>query len=206
MYDGSKKVRSDAEQAFLEKMHDEEMEAGRFSKAFPALLPGMHTIPIHAVPKPHSEKFRLVTDFSGGECSRNSTISHFKTNPTRMDGIRELADHLWELCRTLGPDVDIHIFKSDVKGTFKVLPLHPLWQPWQAYCIAGKFHLDRAATFGSSASPPIWTTLAGFILWITMVVYFIPFLFAHMDDFHSVSATASGSAKQRVTRREPQPG
>jgi hypothetical protein len=54
----------------------------------------MHAIPIHAVPKPHSEKLRLVTDFSGGEFSRNSTISRLETNQTRMDGIRELADHL----------------------------------------------------------------------------------------------------------------
>ncbi|KAJ7222739.1 hypothetical protein B0H12DRAFT_1031235, partial [Mycena haematopus] len=128
-HNGSRKVRSDAEQVFLEKTRDEEIEAGRFSEAFPSLLPGMHAIPIHAVPKPHSEKFRLVTDFSGGEFSRNSTISRLETNPTRMDGIRELADHLRELRRTLGPDEEILIFKSDVKGAFKVLPMHVLWQP-----------------------------------------------------------------------------
>ncbi|KAJ7314558.1 hypothetical protein DFH08DRAFT_637250, partial [Mycena albidolilacea] len=93
-FDGSKEVRSDAERLFLEKTRDEELKAGRFSKAFPALLPGMHAIPIHAVPKPHSEKLRLVTDFSGGNFSRNSTISRLETNQTRMDGIRELADHL----------------------------------------------------------------------------------------------------------------
>jgi hypothetical protein len=172
------------------KTRDEEVEAGRFSEAFPALLPGMHAIAIHAVPKPHSEKLRLVTNFSGGDFSRNSTISRFDTNQTRMDGIRELSDHLRELRRELGPVVEINIFKSDVKGAFKVLPMHLLWQPWQVYQIAGKFHVDRAATFGCSASPPIWTTLAGFILWIAMVVYFIPNLFAYMDDFHSAQAAS----------------
>lgn len=183
--DGSKAVRSDAELAFLMKTRDEEVDAGRFSEPFPALLPGMHAIAIHAVPKPHSEKLRLVTNFSGGDFSRNSTISRFDTNRTRMDGIRELSDHLRELRRTHGPDVEINIFKSDVKGAFKVLPMHILWQPWQVYRIAGKYHVDRAATFGCSASPPIWTTFAGFVLWIAMVVYFIPHLFAYMDDFHS---------------------
>jgi hypothetical protein len=69
--------------------------------------------------------------------------------------------------------------------------MHLLWQPWQVYQIAGKFHVDRAATFGCSASPPIWTTLAGFILWIAMVVYLIPNLFAYMDDFHSAQAATS---------------
>ncbi|KAJ7215706.1 hypothetical protein B0H12DRAFT_1079005 [Mycena haematopus] len=150
---GSKAVRSDKELAFLEKTCDEELAAGRFSEGFPTLLPGMHAIAIHAVPKPHSEKLRLVTDFSGGEFSRNSTISRFDTNSTRMDGIRELADHLRELRRALGPQAEINIFKSDVKGAFKVLPMHILWQPWQVYRIANSFHVDRAATFGCSASP-----------------------------------------------------
>ncbi|KAJ6597899.1 hypothetical protein B0H10DRAFT_1762957, partial [Mycena sp. CBHHK59/15] len=92
--DGSKEVRSDTEQAFLKKTRDEEIEAGRFSHGFPKLLPGMHAIAIHRVPKLHSERLRLVTNFSGGDFSRNSTISRFDTNQTRMDGIRELAEHL----------------------------------------------------------------------------------------------------------------
>ncbi|KAJ7813944.1 hypothetical protein B0H14DRAFT_3477459 [Mycena olivaceomarginata] len=188
-FDGLKDVCSDAERLFLEKTRDEELEAGRFSKAFPVLLPGMHAIPIHAVPKPHSEKLRLVTDFSGGEFSRNSTISRLETNQTHMDGIRELADHLRALRRSRVPDAEINIFKSDVKGAFNVLPMHLLCQPWQ-FGIAGKFQVDRAATFGSSASPPIWTTFAGLVLWIAMAVYAIAHLFAYMDDFHSVQAAS----------------
>ncbi|KAJ7327846.1 hypothetical protein DFH08DRAFT_709922 [Mycena albidolilacea] len=132
-FDGSKDVRSDAERLSLEKTRDEELDAGRFSKAFPVLLPGMHVIPIHAVPEPRSEGLRLVTDFSGGAFSHNSTISCLETNQTRMDGIRELADHLRALRCSLGPDAEINIFKSDVKGAFKVLPMHLLWQPWQVY-------------------------------------------------------------------------
>jgi hypothetical protein len=68
--------------------------------------------------------------------------------------------------------------------------MHLLWQPWQVYRIAGKFHVDRAATFGSSASPPIWTTFAGLVLWIAMAVYAIAHLFAYMDDFHSAQAAS----------------
>ncbi|KAJ6471578.1 hypothetical protein C8R47DRAFT_1324901 [Mycena vitilis] len=183
--DNSKPLRSDAEQSFLEKTRDDEITAGRFSEGFPTLLPGMHAIPIHAVPKPHSEKLRLVTNFSGGEFSRNSTISRFDTNTTHLDGIRELADHLRALRRTHGPDVELTVFKSDVKNAFKVLPMSIMWQPWQVYRIASNYHVDRAATFGSSASPPIWTTFAGLVLWIAMVVYHIAVLFAYMDDFFS---------------------
>ncbi|KAJ7199107.1 hypothetical protein B0H12DRAFT_1081429 [Mycena haematopus] len=122
---GSKAVRSDKELAFLEKTCDEELAAGRFSEGFPTLLPGMHAIAIHAVPKPHSEKLRLVTDFSGGEFSRNSTISRFDTNSTRMDGIRELADHLRELRRALGPQAEINIFKFTASRTASTLIARP---------------------------------------------------------------------------------
>ncbi|KAJ6514293.1 hypothetical protein C8R47DRAFT_1282131 [Mycena vitilis] len=184
--DGSKPARSDTELAFLEKTRDEEIAAGHFSEGFPALLPGMHVIPIHGVPKPHSEKLRLVTNFSGGKFSRNSTISRFDTNNTHFDGIRELADHLRTLRREHGPDAELTVFKSDVKGAFKVLPMSIMWQPWQVYRIANSFHVDRAATFGCSASPPIWTTFAGLVLWIAMVIYHITALYAFMDDFFSV--------------------
>ncbi|KAJ6463625.1 hypothetical protein C8R47DRAFT_992587 [Mycena vitilis] len=184
--DGSKPPRSEVEQRFLEHTRDEEIAAGRFSEGFPHLLPGMHVIPIHGVPKPHSEKLRLVTNFSGGKFSRNSTISRFDTNNTHFDGIRELADHLRALRREHGPNVELSVFKSDVKGAFKVLPMSVMWQPWQVYRIAESFHVDRAATFGCSASPPIWTTFAGLVLWIAMVIYQISALFAFMDDFFSV--------------------
>ncbi|KAJ7078642.1 hypothetical protein C8R43DRAFT_965975, partial [Mycena crocata] len=128
--DGSKPVRPDAEQSFVEKTRDEEISAGRFSAGFSHLLPGMHAIVIHAVPKPHSEKLHLVTNFSSSDFSRNSIISRFDMNSTRMDGIRELAGHLRALRRSHGPDAELHIFKSDVKGAFKVLPMHLVWQPW----------------------------------------------------------------------------
>ncbi|KAJ6458825.1 hypothetical protein C8R47DRAFT_1162681 [Mycena vitilis] len=184
-HNGSKPVRSEQEQLFLESTRDEEIAAGRFSSGFPALLPGMHAIPIHGVPKAQSDKLRLVTDFTAGDFSRNSTISRLSTNATHFDGIRELSDHLRALRREHGPDADLVIFKSDVKGAFKVLPMSIMWQPWQVYFISGLFHVDRAATFGCSASPPIWTTFAGLVLWIAMVIYLIPHLFAYMDDFFS---------------------
>lgn len=41
---------------FLQKQWDHEHMKGRFSGSFSRdLLPGMHTLPIHVVPKPHLE-------------------------------------------------------------------------------------------------------------------------------------------------------
>ena len=54
---------------------DIEVALVRFSPAFgPDLLPGMTSIPIGVVPKPHSDKLCLVVDQSSGDFSPNSLI------------------------------------------------------------------------------------------------------------------------------------
>ncbi len=54
---------------------DIEIEKKRFSPPFgPDLLPGMYSTPVLAVPKPHSDKLRLVSHQSCGIFSQNSMI------------------------------------------------------------------------------------------------------------------------------------
>ncbi|KAF8808055.1 hypothetical protein BYT27DRAFT_7057860, partial [Phlegmacium glaucopus] len=56
------RVKNPLDLAFMQEQRDEEIALGRFSKAFPSLLPGMTSIPLWVVPKPHSNKLRLVVD------------------------------------------------------------------------------------------------------------------------------------------------
>ena len=59
--------------SFVRAQRDAEIALGRFSPAFgPDLLPGMTSIPIGVVPKPHSINLRLVVDQSSGDFSPNS--------------------------------------------------------------------------------------------------------------------------------------
>ncbi|KZS92195.1 hypothetical protein SISNIDRAFT_400947, partial [Sistotremastrum niveocremeum HHB9708] len=61
---------------FVEDQRDEELRKGRFSPSFGKdLLPGMYSMPIGVVPKPNSDKFRLVNDHSAGDHSLNSMIA-----------------------------------------------------------------------------------------------------------------------------------
>jgi hypothetical protein len=60
---------------FMKEQRDEEIKLGRFSEAFHVLSPEMTTIPLWVVPKPHSDKLRLVADHSAGDYSPNSFIS-----------------------------------------------------------------------------------------------------------------------------------
>ncbi len=55
------------EQKFICRYWDEEIAAERFSEPFgPDLLPGMYSTPVHAVPKPHSDDFHMVSNMSAG--------------------------------------------------------------------------------------------------------------------------------------------
>jgi hypothetical protein len=61
---------------FARAQIDQEVSLGRFSAPFgPDLLPGMYSSPIGVVPKPWSDKFRLVNDLSAGPFSLNSRTS-----------------------------------------------------------------------------------------------------------------------------------
>jgi hypothetical protein len=60
------------QQNFLRTQRDHERSKGRFSGSFGRdLLPGMHASPIHAVPKTHSEKLRMVINQSAGQFAPN---------------------------------------------------------------------------------------------------------------------------------------
>ena len=74
--DNSSRVIKDPVHAqFVRKQRDYEIRLGHFSPSFgPDLLPGMTAIPIGIVPKPHSDKLRLVVDQSSGDYSPNSFI------------------------------------------------------------------------------------------------------------------------------------
>ena len=60
---------------FICDQRDKEIDTGRFLDSFGTeLLPGMYSMPIHAVPKPHSTDLQLVTNHSAGDYSLNSMI------------------------------------------------------------------------------------------------------------------------------------
>jgi len=63
------------EATFLHEQQDHEWLKRRLSGSFVRdLLPGMHTSPIHTVPKPHSDKLQMVINQSAGQYAPNSMI------------------------------------------------------------------------------------------------------------------------------------
>jgi hypothetical protein len=175
---------NDAESTFLESQHDIEIASGRFSESFgPDLLPGMVSIPIHAVPKT-DENLHMVMDHNAGKYTLNACIPCSSIAGAPLDNLKDLSDALLEFCCLHGP-VRLTLFKSDVKGAHRLMPVCFKWQMKQINTINGHRHTDRCTCFGDSGSAKIWTSFFSLILWIAIYIKFIKYIFAYADNAFS---------------------
>jgi hypothetical protein len=174
--------KTEREAGFLRAQRDAEVAAGRYSEGFGTeLLPGMYSTPIHAVPKPRSEKLRLVNDHSAGQYSLNSMILREDVVGARMDTVSNLIVALLRY-RKVHPSTPLIIFKSDVSAAYRQLPLHPLWQIKQVVTIDGIRHVDRNTEFGGRGSCRDYTAFMGLVLWIAIFIKSLSDVFGYIDD------------------------
>jgi hypothetical protein len=174
--------KNEREADFLRLQRDIEIEAQRYSEGFGnKLLPGMYSTPIHAVPKPRSDKLRLVNDHSAGPFSLNSMIAREDIAGAKMDSISDLTGALLRYRRRY-PNKKLVIFKSDVSAAYRRLPLHPLWQIKQIVTVDGVRHVDRCTSFGGRGSCRDYTSFMGLVLWIAIFIICLEDLFGYIDD------------------------
>lgn len=145
---------------FFTKQLSIEQHKERYSASFGSqLLPGMYCMPIYAVPKPHSENLRLVTDHSASKHSLNGMIDHASVTGYPMDNLAPFGEKLVAEQRVNSDLLSPHaltVWKSDIEAAYLLCPVHPVWQVKQATQIDGQFYIDRCIVFGSSASPAIF--------------------------------------------------
>ena len=177
--------KSEVEAEFLRSQRDVEVAAGHYSESFGKdLLPGMYSTPIHAVPKPRSDKLRLINDHSAGEFSLNSMIAREDIAGSRLDTVSDLVKVLLRDRREFGRRPLI-LFKSDVAMAYRRLILHPLWQVKQIVTVDGERHVDHCTTFGGRGSCRSFTSFMGLVVWIAIFVKSIRDLLSYMDDSFS---------------------
>ncbi|KAF8805883.1 hypothetical protein BYT27DRAFT_7103464 [Phlegmacium glaucopus] len=141
------KIRDPNHLTFMRKQCDEEIVLGCFSPPFRDILPGMTTIPLWVVPKPHSDNLQLVVDHSAGNHSPNSFISSGDAS-THLDTLHALGAALIRVREKHG-NVPLILFKTDISQAYCRLPMHPLWQIHQVVTIDGMHHVDRNNNFGN---------------------------------------------------------
>jgi hypothetical protein len=144
----------------------------------------MTAIPIGVVPKPHSEKLRLVVDQSSGDFSPNSLISRGDVT-VPLDSLHDLGARLLHVRAAHGAGTRLVVFKSDVSQAYRRLPLHHLWQLFQIVTIDGMRHVDRNNNFGNRGAGGLWGAFMGVVLWIATFVKSLDDLFAYVDDSFS---------------------
>jgi hypothetical protein len=177
--------KTDVQLQFIADQVEEEIRLGRFSASFGTeLLPGMYSVPVHAVPKPNSDKLRLVVDHSAGDYSLNSMIDSDDIRGTKLDGIHSLGASLLRF-RRAHPEGELVMFKSDVSQAFRRMPMHPLWQVKQIVTVDGQRHVDRNDNFGGRGSPKVWISFMSLVAWIAIHRQLVEDLKTYMDDSFS---------------------
>jgi hypothetical protein len=182
-HDESRPTPTNVEHAtFLRDQCSNERSKGRFSSSFgPDLLPGMYSMPIHAVPKPHSTDLRLVTDHSAGPYSLNNMIDHSQVTGFPLDNVLHLGKMLLDVRRSIG-NVPLTLWKSDIAEAYRLLPMSPFWQLKQVVTVDGQHFVDRNLAFGSSGSPGIFISFNSLVAWIAKNVKGINYISNYVDD------------------------
>jgi hypothetical protein len=182
-HDEARPMPSDDKQArFIREQCSLEQSKGRYSRSFGTeLLDGMYAMPIYAVPKPHSEDLRLVTDHSAGPFSLNNMIDHTQVTGFPLDNMRHLGEMLLDVRRSIG-NVPLTMWKSDIAEAYRLLPVSPYWQIKQIMTIDGERYVDHNLAFGSSGSPGIFISVNSLVAWIAKHVKGIPFILDYVDD------------------------
>jgi hypothetical protein len=182
-HDASRAMPSDPKHAsFIREQCLKERRKGYFSESFGTeLLPGMYSMPIHAVPKPHSADLRMVNDHSAGPFSLNNMIDHSQVTGFPLDNMRHLGEMLFDI-RQKDKDAHLTLWKSDIADAYRLLPMHPLWQVKQVVTVDNERYIDRNLCFGSSGSSGIFISFNSLVSWIAKYIKLIPYLSGYMDD------------------------
>nr|VWP00840.1 Argininosuccinate lyase (ASAL) (EC (Arginosuccinase) [Ganoderma boninense] len=169
-------------QQFLRDQRDEEIALDRYSHTFGTdLLPGMYSMPIHVVPKPHSNKLRLINNLSAGKYSLNGMIRPESIKGAVLDGLPALGAAFRKLRRD-HPSEDLILWKSDVSQAYRRMPMSPYWQIFQVVTVDGKRHIDHCNTFGGRASLRIWLAFYCLVAWIAVNKRGVSMLVNYVDD------------------------
>ena len=168
-YDNLKReIKEQMHRDFLIEQVWEEVELGQFSRDFgPELLPGMYSQPIGVVPKPHSDKFRMVVDQSAELYSLNSMIPKDERR-VHLDNLHNLGDVLQKVQNRFGRDICLVCWKSDISRAYRLMPVHPHWQIRQVVTVKAGQSLSRYVNhcnhFGNGAGGRVFICFNGLVV------------------------------------------
>jgi hypothetical protein len=141
---------------------------------------------LFVVHRPNS-KSRVVNDQSASGLNDGILRSDC---PTVYDSVVDLLRLLRHLGLTSLPSESV-LYKCDVSSAFKQMTMHWLWQFRQVVAVdypegngswRTRFHVEWRGAFGTRATPYLFTSLMGGVLWIVQQRLAVPHPLAYMDD------------------------
>ena len=197
-------IRSKEEGDFLRAQVRKEVDVGRYSPPFGTdLLPGMYSMPIHAVPKPRSAKFRLVTDHSAGQYALNRMISRDDIAGVTLDNVHDLGQAL-RLIHLQDPEARLILWKADVSEAYRQMPMHPLWQIKQVVTIDSPRYVDHCNVFGGRASQRIFHAFMSLVIWIAVIKLLIALLYIYVTQVTLGTSTGTSATGRSSTSPDMQ--
>jgi hypothetical protein len=140
----------------------------------------MYAMPIHIIPKPYTDNFRLITNLSTSDFAPNTIIDKSYVSNLPLDTISELGSALIAFRQDHG-NVDLIMWKSDVSQAYRRMPMHKHWQMKQVHTIDGGHHVDRCNNFSGKGGYGIWSAFMSLVVWIRWNILCIWF-FVYVDD------------------------
>ncbi len=119
----------------------------------------VHVSPIGLVPKPHTNRWRMIVDLS--------TLYNFSNNdgvsPDSCSLTYASMDNAVDFIRQLGPGTQL--VKMDLKDAFQIVPVHPQDQHLLGVRWQDEVYIDRSLPFGLRSAPKIFTAFADMAAW-----------------------------------------
>lgn len=152
---------------FINQYIADEQAAGRYSRAFDTdeletLIGPFRTSPLGLVPKPHSDKFRMIQDLSYPRndphiASVNAGIDS-DDFPTEWGTFQDVS----ELILALPAGCVAATF--DISAAYRITPVHPSQQ--HMFCVSwqGKVYIDFAVAFGCASSAGVFGSVANMLV------------------------------------------
>ncbi|GAA6044790.1 hypothetical protein JCM8097_006449 [Rhodosporidiobolus ruineniae] len=179
---------ADEDHDFIADRLDKDFEKGYLSEPFDRLYPGMVISPGFVV-RLENRKPRGVV---------NQTASGLNAGISREDA-RVVYDTIAELARLIRYrhqrgelEDDSLLFKSDVEGAFRNVPMHRHWQIKQVHRarvwdprrrrFAFRYYVDQRLVFGGRYSPKLWCTIINVVLYCTKVTLELEYPLIYVDD------------------------
>ena len=181
---------SSTEQPLIVQQHIE-LEQARGCPLSPSLATTIHVSPLGLVPKPHSDKWRLIVDLSSLEgCSVNDGICSDLTSVVYAS-----VDNAVEIIRRLGPGTEL--VKMDLKDAYRVILVHPQDHHLLRIQWCGDTFVDRSLPFGLRSAPKIFTAFSDMVAW---AIHYrgVRHLLHYLDDFLLFGQPGTLEASQAV--------